>query len=74
MALEDDGEETLMKRMYDWGSSGRIGIFLLFILIIVSEMYSSVVAIYYIFGQSYLVNIRGIFSDCEAYIIAMKYI
>ena len=70
MALEDDREDTLMKRMYDWGSSGRIGIY----LIIVLEMYSSVVAIYYIFGQSYLVNIRSIFSDYEAYIMAMKYI
>ena len=59
-----------MKRMYDWGSSGRIGIY----LIIVLEMYSSVVAIYYIFGQSYLMNIRGIFSDCEVYIMGMKYI
>ena len=37
-------------------------------------MYSSIVAIYYIFGQSYLVNIRGIFSDCEVYIMGMKYI
>ena len=43
-------------------------------MIIVLEMYSSVVAIYYIFHQSYLVNIRGIFSDYEAYIIGMKYI
>ena len=43
-------------------------------LIIAVEMYSSVAAIYYIFGQSYLVNIRGIFSDCEVYIMGMKYI
>ena len=74
--MEDDGEEALMERMYDWGSSGRIGVFWFFIiyLIIVVEMYSSVAAIYYIFKHSYLVNIRGIFSDYKVYIMGTKYI